>query len=108
MAGDEPWKYEGTFTRLAKIYSTQGVSLEGWAVWAFVVNVGMIVFNLIPFFGSDGYRVIQTIAHGRTRRNVIVQRAILMASVGLIVFFSLGLAGGYIVLWEMLTSAFSI
>jgi membrane-associated protease RseP (regulator of RpoE activity) len=98
-------QYQGAFTRLAELYKGKGVTFSGWAIWILVINITMLVFNLIPFYGSDGYRILQILVAGRTKWHHILQQVFLLASIGLVAFFLLGLLGKYIITWDYLTSA---
>jgi Zn-dependent protease len=104
VLNEESRQYEGAFTRLAELYKAKGVFFSGWVIWVLAINVGMLVFNLIPFYGSDGCRVLQTLLMGKSKWRVISHQVFLAVSIGLVIFFLLGLMGKYITIWELLAS----
>jgi Zn-dependent protease len=104
MLDEESPQYAGALARLRELYREQGVSFSGWASGIFTLNVLLIVFNLIPFFGSDGYRMVETLIKGESWVRFLLHRIFVVASIGVAVFFLLGILGNYIVTWLLFKS----
>jgi len=106
ISGAGPQQYAGALTGLAEHYKAQGASFSGWAYLFLAVNVLFAVFNCVPFFGSDGYRLLKSLIDGKSNWHRVLHRALLVASIGLGIFFLLGALGSYIFFWKFLASIF--
>lgn len=96
--------YEGALSRLGDFYKAQGVLFEGWVSLAFAFNIGLVAINCLPFYGSDGYRVLVIILEGPSRWRRVFTRVLLVLSVGWATFFLLGVMGAQVAVWTWLVS----
>ncbi|MCE2723906.1 MAG: site-2 protease family protein [Burkholderiales bacterium] len=83
----------GAFTRLKDHYYNEGV-LWSRAATFFMLNIGLVVLNIIPFFGSDGYHILSNmVGEGKSILSRTVRGMLFAVSIGLAAFVLLGMAG---------------